>query len=80
MTDVEGKTYIDMISQFAVVNFGHSHPHIVEAVVDQTRRSALVNTSYVNPLYGKLAQRMTKVCDNLPRALHFGDVPITGQC
>lgn len=56
--------YIDMISQFAVANFGHSHPDIVEAVVEQTRRAALVNTSYVNPLYGQLAQRITKVCGN----------------
>lgn len=65
MKDVDGKTYIDMISLFAVVNFGHSHPHIVEAVVDQTRRSALINTSYVNPLYGKLARRLTQVCHRL---------------
>ncbi|KAF9884999.1 hypothetical protein FE257_000822 [Aspergillus nanangensis] len=60
VTDTDGKTYIDMISQFAVTNFGHSHPHIIDAVVEQTRRCALTNTSYVNPLYGKLATRLSQ--------------------
>ncbi|SPO06521.1 related to ornithine aminotransferase [Cephalotrichum gorgonifer] len=58
--DVDGKEYIDMISQFAVSNFGHSHPKIVEAVVDQIRKVALVNTSYVHPLYAELAERLNK--------------------
>ncbi|PLB35686.1 L-ornithine aminotransferase [Aspergillus candidus] len=60
VTDTDGKEYIDMISQFAVVNFGHSHPHIIEAVIEQTRRCALTNTSYMNPLYGRLATRLTE--------------------
>lgn len=50
-----------MISQFAVTNFGHSHPKIVEAVVDQVRKVALVNSSYVHPLYAELAERLNKV-------------------
>lgn len=58
---MDGKEYIDMISQFAVTNFGHSHPKIVEAVVDQVRKVALVNSSYVHPLYAELAERLNKV-------------------
>ncbi|EXJ80439.1 hypothetical protein A1O1_08584 [Capronia coronata CBS 617.96] len=60
VTDVDGKKYIDMITQFAVLNFGHGHPKIVEAVVEQTRKLSLVNTSFINPLYAKLADRITK--------------------
>ncbi|MBY0481810.1 MAG: aspartate aminotransferase family protein, partial [Chitinophagaceae bacterium] len=33
--DVEGKSYIDMISGFSVCNIGHSHPRVVKAVQDQ---------------------------------------------
>lgn len=33
--DVEGKSYIDMISGFSVCNIGHSHPKVVKAVQDQ---------------------------------------------
>ncbi|UPK96968.1 hypothetical protein LCI18_007903 [Fusarium solani-melongenae] len=35
ITDVDGKEYIDMIAQYAVMNFGYSHPEVVTAVVNQ---------------------------------------------
>lgn len=63
ITDVDGKKYIDFISQFAVMNFGYSHPKLVKAVEDQLRRLPLVNTSYINPVYASLAERLTKVPD-----------------
>ncbi|KAL1619153.1 hypothetical protein SLS56_010241 [Neofusicoccum ribis] len=59
LTDVDGKEYIDLITQFAVMNFGHSHPKIVQAVVDQVQKMPLVNTSYINPLYAQFAARIT---------------------
>lgn len=43
------------------MNFGHSHPKIVEATVKELRNLHLVNTSYINPLYAQYADRMTKV-------------------
>jgi acetylornithine/succinyldiaminopimelate/putrescine aminotransferase len=33
--DVDGKSYLDMISGFSVCNIGHSHPKVVKAVQDQ---------------------------------------------
>jgi ornithine--oxo-acid transaminase len=62
ITDVDGKKYIDMISQLAVMNFGYSHPKIVDAAVEQTRKLPMCNTTFINPLYAKLADRLTKVC------------------
>lgn len=44
-----------------MLNFGHSHPKIVEAAVQQMRKVAVLNTSYVSPLYAKLAERLTQV-------------------
>lgn len=61
LTDVDGKKYIDLISQFAVMNFGYSPPKIVTAAVDQMQKSPLVNTGYINPLYAQFAERITKV-------------------
>ncbi|VUC31948.1 unnamed protein product [Clonostachys rosea] len=60
ITDVDGKEYIDMISQFAVINFGYTHPRITEAVVKQIRKVATFNTSYVHPLYAEFASRICK--------------------
>lgn len=61
VTDVDGKKYIDFIAQFAVMSFGHSHPKIIKAAVDQLQKLPLVNTSYINPLYADFAERITKV-------------------
>jgi acetylornithine/N-succinyldiaminopimelate aminotransferase len=33
--DIDGKSYLDMISGFSVCNIGHSHPKVVKAVQDQ---------------------------------------------
>lgn len=59
LVDVDGKEYIDLITQFAVMNFGYSHPKIVQAVVDQVKKLPLVNTGYINPLYAQFAERLT---------------------
>lgn len=50
-----------MISQFAVMNFGHVNPKITAAAIEQMQKSQLVNTSYINPLYAQFASRITKV-------------------
>ncbi|MFO0357398.1 MAG: aspartate aminotransferase family protein [Sphingobacteriaceae bacterium] len=35
LTDVHGKTYIDLISGISVSNIGHCHPDVVKAIEDQ---------------------------------------------
>lgn len=35
LQDVEGKSYVDLISGFSVCNIGHSHPAVVKAVQNQ---------------------------------------------
>ncbi|KPM36032.1 Succinate-semialdehyde dehydrogenase [NADP(+)] [Neonectria ditissima] len=60
VTDVDGRQYIDLISQIAVMNFGNSHPRIIKAVVDQVQKMPLVNTAFINPLYAQFADRITK--------------------
>jgi ornithine--oxo-acid transaminase len=43
--DVEGKRYFDFLSAYSAVNQGHSHPRIIEALVDQAKTLALVIAS-----------------------------------
>lgn len=38
LTDVHGKTYIDLISGIAVSNIGHGHPTVKAAIHDQTEK------------------------------------------
>ncbi|KAJ3525659.1 hypothetical protein NM208_g11541 [Fusarium decemcellulare] len=60
ITDVDGKKYIDFISQFAVMNFGYSHPKIAKAAADQILKMPLSGTAYISPLYVQFAERLTK--------------------
>ncbi|KAK7224181.1 hypothetical protein V2G26_012184 [Clonostachys chloroleuca] len=60
ITDVDGKEYIDFISQFAVMSFGYSHPKILQATVDQLQRMPLSGTAYISPLYVQFAERINK--------------------
>jgi len=57
--DIEGKRYIDFAGGIAVVNTGHSHPHIVKAVQQQLERfshTCIMITPYTNSV--ELAEKL----------------------
>lgn len=59
--DIEGKRYIDFAGGIAVVNTGHSHPRIVEAVKQQLDRfshTCIMITPYTNAV--ELAERLVQ--------------------
>jgi len=48
--DIEGKKYLDFTTGIAVTNLGHSHPAVVKAIGEQSRRLIHVsNLFYVEP-------------------------------
>jgi ornithine--oxo-acid transaminase len=54
--DVEGKRYLDCLSAYSAVNQGHSHPKIVQALIDQAQRLTLTSRAFRNdqlPLFYK---------------------------
>ncbi len=46
--DVEGKRYFDFLSAYSAVNQGHCHPHIVNAMVEQSKRLTLTSRAFFN--------------------------------
>lgn len=67
--DKNGKRYIDMIAGIAVMNLGHQHPRILEAVKTQVDRYSHVM------VYGEFIQDPTtllaeKLCSMLPDSLN----------
>ncbi len=46
--DVEGNKYLDCLSAYSALNQGHSHPRIVETVVEQAQRLALTSRAFRN--------------------------------
>lgn len=62
--DVEGKRYIDFIGGISVLNTGHSHPKIVEAVTEQLQRFSHTSAQIVN--YESYIELCEKLCEKAP--------------
>jgi 4-aminobutyrate aminotransferase/(S)-3-amino-2-methylpropionate transaminase len=59
ITDVDGNTFVDFVGGVGVVNVGHNHPRVVEAIVEQAER--FLHTDFtVVPYEGyvELAERL----------------------
>ncbi|KMQ67167.1 ornithine--oxo-acid aminotransferase [Chryseobacterium sp. FH2] len=59
--DVEGKKYYDFLSAYSAVNQGHSHPKIVEALVEQAKKLALTSRAFYNSKLGEYEQKITSL-------------------
>ncbi|WP_374460718.1 ornithine--oxo-acid transaminase [Chryseobacterium taeanense] len=59
--DVEGKKYYDFLSAYSAVNQGHSHPKIVNALVEQAKKLALTSRAFYNSKLGEYEQKITSL-------------------
>jgi len=41
--DTAGRRYLDMMSAYSAVSFGHGHPRLVDALIEQARRLAVTS-------------------------------------
>jgi ornithine--oxo-acid transaminase len=57
--DVEDKKYYDFLSAYSAVNQGHSHPKIVEALVNQAKKLALTSRAFYNSNLGEYEKKIT---------------------
>lgn len=57
--DVEGKQYFDCLSAYSAVNQGHSHPKIIQALVEQASKMALTSRAFHNSVLGDYEQYIT---------------------
>jgi acetylornithine/LysW-gamma-L-lysine aminotransferase len=69
LTAEDGTEYLDFGASYACVPTGHSHPAVVDAVVEQARELFYVQASYPNAartaLYEQLADVAPKTVDNV---------------
>lgn len=56
--DREGRRYLDMMSAYSAVSFGHSHPRLVRALTDQARRLAVTSRAYYNDRLPPFLERL----------------------
>lgn len=64
LTDVEGNEYIDFGGGIAVMNVGHSHPKVVEAIKKQAER--LTHTCFMVSPYENAVILAEKLCQEVP--------------
>lgn len=56
--DQEGRRYLDMMSAYSAVSFGHGHPRLVDALVAQARRLAVTSRAFHTDRLGPFLQRL----------------------
>ena len=56
--DVEGRRYLDMMSAYSAVSFGHGHPTLVRALVEQAGKLAVTSRAFHTAGLGRFLQRL----------------------
>lgn len=59
--DVKGKKYIDFLSGYSAVSFGHCHPKICKAIISQARQLTLTSRAFYSKALAEYAEFMTKL-------------------
>ncbi len=62
VTDVDGKRYLDMLSAYSALNFGHRHPRLLDAMRRQMDRLTLTSRAFFNDQLGPWYKKVTEFC------------------
>jgi ornithine--oxo-acid transaminase len=60
--DVDGVTYLDMLSAYSALNFGHRHPALVAAAVDQISRLTLTSRAFQHDQFAAFCTDLAELC------------------
>ena len=60
--DSEGRAYLDALSAYSALNFGHRHPRLVAAARDQLDRVTLTSRAFHNDQLGPFCRELTALC------------------
>src|SRR5512135_2965524 len=58
VTDVDGNRYLDMLSAYSALNFGHGHPRVVAALEAQLHRVALTSRAFHHDQLGPFCEEL----------------------
>jgi ornithine--oxo-acid transaminase len=62
VTDVEGRRYLDMLSAYSALNFGHRHPDLIRAAKAQLDLVTLTSRAFHNDRFGPFCQELAELC------------------
>lgn len=66
--DINGKRYLDMMSAYSAVSFGHSHPKLVGALTSQAQQLAITSRAFHTDKLGPFLQLLCEMT-GMPKAL-----------
>ncbi len=61
VTDLEGRRYLDMLSAYSAINFGHGHPDLVRAAEEQIRKVTLTSRAFHNDQLGRFCADLARL-------------------
>lgn len=59
--DQEEKKYLDMMSAYSAVSLGHSHPRILNRMIEQVKQLAMCSRAYHTSLLAPFAEKLTSL-------------------
>jgi ornithine--oxo-acid transaminase len=60
--DVDGRRYFDALSAYSALNFGHRHPRLVQAAMEQLGRLALTSRAFHSDQLGPFCAELASFC------------------
>ncbi|MCD0447948.1 ornithine--oxo-acid transaminase [Actinocorallia sp. API 0066] len=60
--DADGRRFLDMLSAYSAVNFGHRNPRLVARAKEQLDRVTLVSRAFDHDQFGPFAAELTALC------------------
>jgi ornithine--oxo-acid transaminase len=61
VTDVDGRRYLDFLSAYSALNFGHRHPALVAAAVEQLGRVTLTSRAFHHDQLGAFCRELAEL-------------------
>jgi ornithine--oxo-acid transaminase len=59
--DIDGKTYMDMLSGYSALNHGHRHPEVICALKEQADKVTLTSRAFLNEPLAELQQAVARL-------------------
>ncbi|MFD0558514.1 ornithine--oxo-acid transaminase [Stackebrandtia endophytica] len=61
VTDTNGREYLDLLSAYSAMNFGHRHPRLIEAAKRQLDRLTLTSRAFHNDQLGPFCEELARL-------------------
>ncbi len=62
MYDAEGRKYLDFLSAYSALNFGHANPRFEKAAIDQLKTLTLTSRAFFNDQLGPFCKELAELC------------------